>query len=158
MLLRHINMTLRPLGEGYVVSLAEEYDYPGPWEDDRSIQTNGTSAAQVNCVTDTGDLALRIELHDTPPETDTSRAWQYGPEDVVLCAEDGCLTLAVPCQGDLSEWWPDDEPPLALPPKTAGGSLRVRLYGRADSSEYGIGDRGETHLLQLWPDPEAAAP
>jgi hypothetical protein len=158
MLLRRIDMSLRPLGEGYVVALAEEYDYPGPWNDDRSIQANGVSAAQVNCVTDTGNLTLRIELHDSPPEIDTSRPWQYGPEDVVLHPEDDHLTLAVPCQGDLSEWWPDNEPPLPLPPRTADKPLRVRLYGRADSNEYGIGDRGDIHLLQLWPDPEATAP
>ncbi|MFI0220057.1 hypothetical protein [Streptomyces lydicus] len=157
MLLRHIDMTLRPLGEGYVVALAEEYDYPGPWEDDRNIQTNGDFAAQVNCITDTGDLGLRIELHDSAPATDTSRPWHYGPEDVVLSAEgDDCLTLAVPCQGDLDERWPQDEPPLTLPPHAADKPrwFRVRLYGRAGSNEYGIGDRGENHLLQIWPEPE----
>jgi hypothetical protein len=109
---------------------------PGPWED---------------------DIALRIELHDSPPATDTSRPWQYGPEDVVLHTADDHLTLAIPCQGDLSERWPDDEPPLTLPPKTADKPLRMRLYGRADSNEHGIGDRGESHLLQLWPDPETSA-
>lgn len=158
MLLRHTDVTLRPLGEGYVIALSEEYDYPGPWQDDRSIQSNGECAAQVSCVTDTGDLALRIELHDQEPDPDISRTWQFGPEDTVLRAETEYLMLVIPCQGDLSEQWIDDEPPLALPSGPAGGprAFQVRLYSRADSNEPGIGDRGEHHLIQLWPAADAS--
>jgi hypothetical protein len=84
MLLADTDVTVRPLSEGYVVALSEEYEYPSAWHDDRSIQANGDCAARASCVTDTDDLALRIELHDHTPGQDTSHAWQFDPEDVVL--------------------------------------------------------------------------
>lgn len=151
MLLRRTAVTVRPLGEGYLVALSDEYDYPGEWQDDRSIQATGECAAQISCVTDTGDLDLRMELHDHAPGPDTSRAWHYGPEDVALKAEAENLVLVIPCQGDLSEQ--SVELPLAAPSGADdhAGRFHVRLYGRADSNEPGIGDRGERHLIQLWP-------
>ncbi|RAG81053.1 hypothetical protein DN069_34810 [Streptacidiphilus pinicola] len=145
-------MTLRPLGEGYVITLGDAYDYPGEWQhDDRSVQVNGESAVQVSCVTDTGDLALRIEFHDQASGPDDSRAWQFGPEDALLQAASENLLLVIPCQGDLSEQ--PTEPPLALPTASPGKPCRfhIRLYGRADSTEFGVGARGEHHLIQLWP-------
>jgi len=49
--------------------------------------------------------------------------------------------------------WPGDEPvlqvPVTAPPPALG--TRMRLYRRVDHYEPGLGDRGERHLVQLWP-------
>ncbi len=71
-----------------------------------------------------------------------------------LLAETTTLYLATIGQGDFSDAWPEDQPPLKAPAAAGSGVwVRMRLYCHADDPEPGIGDHGERHLIQLWPAP-----
>ncbi|WP_053710776.1 hypothetical protein [Streptomyces sp. NRRL B-3648] len=75
-------------------------------------------------------------------------------EEISLRAETDSLHLDII---EVSDAWPDDEPPLLLEPLLGHDRwVRLRLYCHADDPEPGIGDHGERHLIQFWPAPATA--
>lgn len=109
--------------------------------------------AVVLTTTDTGPNQMTIQVHD-PAGPETGGDWE--PAEETACAPT-CPLHHGHWRGDIMDAWPDEEPPLELPPAPDGGDwVRMRLYCHADDPEPGIGDHGERHLIQLWPAPQTA--
>ncbi|MFE4970389.1 hypothetical protein [Streptomyces sp. NPDC056660] len=154
MLVRASSFTVE-LGEnGYLIGFTDDYEYPAEmpfgWRCGPATDAN----AVVLTTTDTGPLRMTIQVHDAPPAPETGGGWEP-VEEISLRADLPALHLATLEPGDVMDAWPDEEPPLHLPPAPDGGDcVRMRLYCHADDPEPGIGDRGERHLVQLWPAPQ----
>ncbi|UXY25025.1 hypothetical protein N8I84_42115 (plasmid) [Streptomyces cynarae] len=155
MLVREATFTVN-LGEnGYLIGFDDDYDWPKEmpfgWRCGPATDTN----AVVLPTTDTGSMEMTIQVHDVPPAPEVGGDWESA-EEISLRAGFPVLCLAVIRQSDFWDAWPDQEPPLEIPPSANGEEwVRMRLYCHADNSEPGIGDRGERHLVQLWRAPQA---
>ena len=150
------------LGEsGYLIGFTEHDDYPDEMPYGWRCGPVGTSSAVVLPTTDTGPLQLTIQIHDTQPAPEPGSEWEPA-EEISLQAEVDSIRLAILDPGDVSDAWPEDEPPLQLlsnPDRWVRNPdrwVRMRLYCHADNPEPGIGDHGERHLIQLWPAPATA--
>ncbi|MER6456516.1 hypothetical protein ABT270_28515 [Streptomyces sp900105245] len=144
------------LGEsGYLIGFTEHDDYPDEMPYGWRCGPAGRSSAVVLPTTDTGPLQLTIQIHDTQPAPEAGSEWESA-EEISLLAEADSIQLAILGPGDVSDAWPEDEPPLQ-PLSAPDRWVRMRLYCHADNAEPGIGDHGERHLIQLWP-ASAAAP
>ncbi|MEW2297530.1 hypothetical protein ABZ719_33320 [Streptomyces sp. NPDC006743] len=142
------------LGEsGYLIGFTEHDDFPGEMPYGWRCGPAGPSSAVVLTTTDTGPLHLTIQIHDSRPAPEADGAWEPA-EEISLQAETGRIHLAVLDPGDVTDAWPQQEPALQLPsPPEQERWMRMRLYCHADDPEPGIGDHGERHLIQLWPEP-----
>ncbi|MGW2964408.1 hypothetical protein ACWDGI_38925 [Streptomyces sp. NPDC001220] len=153
MLVRASSFTVE-LGEnGYLIGFTDDYEYPAEmpfgWRCGPATDAN----AVVLTTTDTGPLQITIQIHDAPPAPETGGEWEPA-EELSLHAYLSDLHLATLESGDITDAWPDEKPPLQLPPAPDGGDwVRMRLYCHTDDPEPGIGDHGEHHLVQLWPAP-----
>lgn len=154
MLVRESSFTV-DLGEnGYLIGFTDDYAYPPEmpfgWRCGPATDAN----AVVLTTTDTGPLQMTIQVHDTPPAPQTSGEWEP-VEEISLRADIPTLHLATLEQGDILDAWPEEQPPLEVPPSPDGYDwVRMRLYCHADDPEPGIGDHGEHHLIHLWRAPE----
>lgn len=142
------------LGEsGYLIGFTEHDDYPDEMPYGWRCGPAGPSSAIVLPVTDTGPLQLTIQIHDSPPAPETDDAWEPA-EEISLLAGTGSIHLATVDPGDVTDAWPEEEPPLRVHSSLDGDrGVRMRLYCHADDPEPGVGDHGERHLIQLWPAP-----
>ncbi|MER7181544.1 hypothetical protein ABT404_19015 [Streptomyces hyaluromycini] len=154
MLVRASSFTVE-LGEnGYLIGFNDDYGYPAEMPFGRRCGPATAANAVVLTTTDTGPLQMTIQVHDAPPAPETGGEWESA-EEISLRADLPALHLATLESGDIMDAWPDEEPPLHLPPALDGGDwVRMRLYCHADDPEPGIGDHGERHLVQLWPAPQ----
>ncbi|MFJ4525596.1 hypothetical protein ACIP4Y_32405 [Streptomyces sp. NPDC088810] len=145
------------LGEsGYLIGFTEHDDYPDEMPYGWRCGPNDDATAVVLTTTDTGPLQLAIQIHDSQPAPETRGEWEPA-EEISLRAETDSLHLAVIDPGEVSDAWPEDEPPLPVVPLFGHDQwVRLRLYCHADDPEPGIGDHGERHLIQLWPAPASA--
>lgn len=156
-MLMHETQFTVDLGEsGYLIGFIEHDDYPDEMPYGWRCGPAGSSSAVVLTTTDTGPLRLTVQVHDSPPAPETGDAWEPA-EEVSLRAETGRIHLATLDPGEVMDAWPEEEPPLRLvcsPDQEPWA--RLRLYCHADDPEPGIGDHGERHLIQLWPEPATA--
>ncbi|MFG3207758.1 hypothetical protein [Streptomyces sp. NPDC048192] len=142
------------LGEsGYLIGFTEHDDYPDEMPYGWRCGPAGPSSAVVLTTTDTGPLHLTVQIHDSEPASEADDAWEPA-EELSVQAESGRVHLATLDPGDITDAWPEEEPPLSLPTSPEQEPwARMRLYCHADDPEAGIGDHGERHLIQLWPAP-----
>ncbi|MES9523793.1 hypothetical protein [Streptomyces capoamus] len=145
------------LGEsGYLIGFTEHDDYPDEMPYGWRCGPSGEASAVVRPTTDTGRLQLTIQIHDDQPARETSGDGEPA-EEISLRVETDSLHLDTLDPGEVSDAWPEDEPPLPLGPLFGQDRwVRLRLYCHADDPVPGIGDHGERHLIQLWPAPPAA--
>ncbi|MFB8183548.1 hypothetical protein ACFC8N_47920 [Streptomyces sp. NPDC055966] len=150
MLLREVTFTV-DLGEnGYLIGFDDDYDIPRQMPFGWRCGPATEYLAVVLPTTDTGPLQMTVQVHDASPGPETGDGWETA-EEMSLPAEAPTLCLATIGQGDFWDAWPEDEPPLEIPPPADGGDwVRMRLYCHADDPTPGIGDHGERHLVQLW--------
>lgn len=156
MLVRESSFTV-DLGEnGYLIGFTDDYEYPQEMPFGWRCGPATAANAVVLTTTDTGPLRITVQVHDAPPDSETTGDWEPA-EEMSLRADLPDLFLATLEQGDILDAWPDDEPPLQAPPAfdASDGWVRLRLYCHADDPEPGIGDHGERHLVQLWAAPES---
>jgi hypothetical protein len=154
MLVRSCSFTV-DLGEnGYLVGFIDDYEYPREMPFGWRCGPATDAGAVVLTTTDTGPLQLTVQVHNAPPAPETGAEWEPA-EEISLRADLPTLRLATLEQGDILDAWPDEEPPLHLPPSPDGTDwVRMRLYCHTDDPEPGIGDHGERHLVQLWRAPD----
>ncbi|MEV6056866.1 hypothetical protein [Streptomyces sp. NPDC052107] len=75
---------------------------------------------------------MAVQVHDAPPGPEADGGWEP-PEEMSLLADVPALCLATIGQGDFWDAWPEEEPPLDVPPAAEGGDwIRLRLYCHAD--------------------------
>ncbi|WP_331743196.1 hypothetical protein OG762_47300 (plasmid) [Streptomyces sp. NBC_01136] len=166
MLVRATSFTV-DLGEGgYLIGFTDDYEYPGEMPFGWRCGPAGEAGAVVLTTTDTGPLQMTVQVHDAPPGPERGYDWEPA-EEISLRADISTLRLATLEQGDILDAWPDEEPPLHIPPFPDGSDgsdgfdgfdgfdgVRMRLYCHAADPEPGIGDHGERHLVQLWRAPD----
>ncbi|MER6548343.1 hypothetical protein [Streptomyces sp. NPDC001250] len=154
MLLREVTFTV-DLGEhGYLIGFDDDYDFPQEMPFGWRCGPASEAIAIVLPITDTGPLQMTVQVHDSLPDPEAGNYWDPA-EEMSLLAETPALCLATIGQGDFWDAWPEEEPPLEMPPSADGGDrVRMRLYCHADDPNPGIGDRGERHLIQLWHAPD----
>ncbi|MGW7261500.1 hypothetical protein [Streptomyces sp. NPDC054834] len=157
MLLREVTFTV-DLGEhGYLIGFDDDYQFPPEMPFGWRCGPAGEAIAVVLPTTDTGPLQMTVQVHDNAPAPEADDRWQPA-EEMSLRADIPTLCLATIGQGDFWDAWPENEPPLQMPPPAASGDwVRMRLYCHADDPEPGIGDHGEHHLIQLWHAPATPA-
>ncbi|MGW4561547.1 hypothetical protein ACWEN3_03760 [Streptomyces sp. NPDC004561] len=145
------------LGEsGYLIGFTEHDDFPDEMPYGWRCGPAGTTSAVVLTTTDTGPLRLTLQIHDGPPPPETAKTWEPA-EEISLRTETDRIHLATLDPGDVTDAWPEAEPPLGMPAAAEPGQwVRLRLYCHADDPEPGIGDHGERHLIQLWQAPASA--
>ncbi|QTE03152.1 hypothetical protein [Streptomyces cyanogenus] len=131
MLVRQAEFTV-DLGESrYFIGFTERDDYPDEMPYGWRCGPAGDASAVVLTTTDTGPLQLTIQVHDGQPAPETSGAWEPA-EEMSLRAETDSLHLAVIASGEVSDAWPEDEPPLPLEPLLRQVRwVRLRLYCHA---------------------------
>ncbi|MFG3207853.1 hypothetical protein [Streptomyces sp. NPDC048192] len=142
------------LGEdGYIVGFAEHDGYPAEMPYGWRCGPVDPSSAVILTTTDTGPLQMTVQVHDSQPAPETADRWEPA-EEISLLSHGGSLHLELLDPGEVSEAWPEDEPALSMSASPGADKwVRMRLYCHADDYEPGIGDRGERHLIQLWPAP-----
>ncbi|MCZ0998449.1 MULTISPECIES: hypothetical protein [Streptomyces] len=150
-MLVHASSFTVDLGEnGYLIGFTDDYEYPREMPFGWRCGPATDAGAVVLTTTDTGPLQLTVQVHNAPPAPETGAEWEPA-EEISLCADLPTLCLATLEQGDILDAWPEEEPPLHLPPSPDGTDwVRMRLYCHTDDPEPGIGDHGERHLVQLW--------
>ncbi|MEV5719085.1 hypothetical protein AB0L41_34800 [Amycolatopsis mediterranei] len=151
MLLRQVTFTVHLQESGYLLAVDDEsHGYPAAMPYGWRCGPATPSSAVILATTDTGPVTLILRLHDTPPPPDNSTQWEP-VEELSLRPEGYAVRVLVLGSGDVSERWPVHEAPLQAPEDAPW--VRLRLHCRAEHSEPGLGDRGERHLVQLWPAP-----
>ncbi|GAA1042338.1 hypothetical protein GCM10009566_43650 [Streptomyces murinus] len=152
MLIRETTFTVEVGEHGYFIGFDDDYDFPSEMPFGWRCGSATPANAVVLPTTDTGTLQMTVQLHDSPPDTEPGDGWEPA-EEMSLLADTPTLHVATIGQGDFWDAWPEEEPPLDA---FADGDdwVRMRLYCRVDDFEPGIGDRGERHLIQLWPAPQ----
>ncbi|AOR29770.1 hypothetical protein BFF78_00490 [Streptomyces fodineus] len=150
MLLREVTFTVDVGEHGYLIGFDDDYDFPSEMPFGWRCGPLTAATAVVLPTTDTGPLQMTVQVHDTPPGPETDGGWEPA-EEMSLRADAPAFCLATIGQGDFWDAWPEEEPPLDVPPTAEDGdSVRMRLYCHADDPDPGIGDHGERHLIQLW--------
>ncbi|WP_067136810.1 hypothetical protein [Streptomyces yokosukanensis] len=144
------------LGEdGYIIGFAEHDGYPAQMPYGWRCGPVDDSSIVVMTTTDTGPLQMRVQVHDSRPEPETGNQWEPAEEVSLLC-DDAPVHLELLDPGDVTDTWPENEPAIRMPASPGTPQwVRMRMYCHADDYEPGIGDRGERHLIQLWPAPPA---
>ncbi|MGW2651642.1 hypothetical protein ACWC2T_43925 [Streptomyces sp. NPDC001393] len=153
-MLVHESVFTVDLGEdGYIVGFAEHDGYPAQMPYGWRCGPVDASSAVVLTTTDTGPLQVTIQVHDSEPGPETPNRWEPA-EEMSLFSDGGPVHLERLDPGDVLASWPEDEPVIHMPASPdAEQWVRMRLYCHAEDYEPGIGDRGERHLIQLWPAP-----
>ncbi|MFG3023718.1 hypothetical protein ACGFZQ_35165 [Streptomyces sp. NPDC048254] len=109
------------LGEnGYLIGFTDDYEYPAEMPFGWRCGPVTDANAVVLTTTDTGPLRMTIQVHDAPPAPETGGGWEP-VEEISLRGDLPALHLATLESGDVMDAWPDEEPPLHLPPAPDGG-------------------------------------
>ncbi|GAA2321766.1 hypothetical protein Scani_00570 [Streptomyces caniferus] len=155
MLVREASFTFEVGESGYLIGFTEHDDYPDEMPYGWHCGPAGKSSAIVLTATDTGPVRIALQVHDSPPAPETDPDWDPA-EELSLQTTTSPVQLSTLDAGDILDAWPADQPPLHITAAPDSGAwVRLRLHCHTDNREPGLGDRGERHLLQLWPAPQS---